>query len=259
MTRAGRRGPDGPSGSATGRGPRLDDVLVGRGLARDAREARALLLAGRVLSGDTLLQAPASRVDPALPLRVRGLKTYASRAGAKLEAGLEGGAISVEGLRCLDLGASAGGFTDCLLRRGAREVLAVDVGRNQIDYRLRTDARVRVLEGTDYRSLALADLGAPLGFACADLSFTSVLPAFPRLKAWLDPGAPWVVLVKPQFECPPEFVGPGGVVRDAGARREALSRAEAAAAAAGMGALGSVESPLPGAKGNREWLLWGRA
>jgi 23S rRNA (cytidine1920-2'-O)/16S rRNA (cytidine1409-2'-O)-methyltransferase len=236
---------------------RLDVLLVSRGLAADLKEARALVLAGQVLRGDTLLKLAAGTQAPDAQLRVRGRKAFASRGGLKLEAGLQAAGIAVLGLRCLDLGASTGGFTDCLLKRGAAQVLCVDVGRRQLAFKLRQDPRVSSREATDYRDLKPSDLPRPLGFACADLAFTSVKPVFACLRAWLDLSGSWLVLVKPQFEVSPNELGARGVVRDDALRRRVLGEAEAAAAAAGLHPRGSLESPVPGAKGNREWLLWG--
>jgi 23S rRNA (cytidine1920-2'-O)/16S rRNA (cytidine1409-2'-O)-methyltransferase len=238
-------------------GLRLDALLVSRGLAADERRAQALVLAGQVLSGDTLLDKPGLRVAADLPLRLRGQKAFASRAGAKLEAGLEAAGFQVEGLRCLDLGASTGGFTHCLLKRGAAKVIAVEAGYNQLDWALRQDPRVDSREGCDALGLSPEALGGPVDFACADLSFAKSAPFFPLLAALLAKGAAWVFLVKPQFE-----VGVAdldhGIVRDLDARQRALAGAWAAAQAAGLGPLGHLESPLAGAKGNHEWLLWGR-
>jgi 23S rRNA (cytidine1920-2'-O)/16S rRNA (cytidine1409-2'-O)-methyltransferase len=238
---------------------RLDALLTARGLASDLKEARALVLAGQVLSGDTLLTRASDPMPGDTPLRVRGRKRFASRAGLKLEAALDQGGISVAGLQCLDLGASTGGFTDCLLRRGAAKVLSVDVGTRQLAWELSQDPRVLSREGTDYRSLADGDLPRPLGFACADLAFTSVKPVFAYLARWLAPGASWAVLVKPQFEVHPAELGPRGIVRDDALRRRVLDEAVAAARSAGLETVGHLESPLAGAKGNREWLLWGRS
>jgi 23S rRNA (cytidine1920-2'-O)/16S rRNA (cytidine1409-2'-O)-methyltransferase len=237
--------------------PRLDALLVARGLASDLKEARALVLAGKVLSGDTLLTLASDPTGEDTPLRVRGRKVFASRAGLKLEAALDQGGINVAGLQCLDLGASTGGFTDCLLRRGAAGVLSVDVGANQLAWGLRQDPRVHSLEGTDYRHLKDQDIPRPLGFACADLAFTSVKPVFACLARWLAPGGSWAVLVKPQFEVHPSELGPRGVLRDEAVRRRVLDEAILAAKAADLLSGGHLESPLAGAKGNREWLLWG--
>ncbi|HTB23333.1 MAG TPA: TlyA family RNA methyltransferase [bacterium] len=239
--------------------PKLETLLCERGLAADLKEARALVLAGKVLSGDTLLSRASDPLDPEAPLRVRGRKAFASRAGLKLEAALDRGGIRVEGLRCLDLGASTGGFTDCLLRRGAAGVLSVDVGSGQLAWALRSDPRVVSREGLDYRHLKAADIPRPLGFACADLAFTSVKPVFAYLASWLAPGAAWAVLVKPQFEVHPSELGPRGIVRDETLRQRVLAEALQAAQEAGLEPRGHCESPLAGAKGNREWLLWGGA
>jgi len=236
---------------------RLDALLVARGLAQDERSAQALVLAGQVLSGDTLLDKPGRSVAADLPLRLRGQKAFASRAGAKLEAGLEAAGFSVEGLRCLDLGASTGGFTHCLLKRGAAGVIAVEAGFNQLDWSLRQDPRVDSREGCDALALTQSALGGPVGFACADLSFVKSAPFFPVLAGLLERGGAWIFLVKPQFEAPAADLD-HGIVRDLDARQRALAGAWAAAEAAGMGPQGHLESPLAGAKGNREWLLWGR-
>jgi 23S rRNA (cytidine1920-2'-O)/16S rRNA (cytidine1409-2'-O)-methyltransferase len=238
--------------------PRLDQVLVERGLAADLKEARALVMAGQVLSGDTLLERPAASVPAQLPLRVRGRKAFASRAGEKLAAALDASGLPVEGRSCLDLGASTGGFTDALLKRGAKRVIAVELGTQQLAWSLRQDPRVDSREKTDALALSLGDLDGPAGFACADLSFTSAKPFLPVLARLLAPGAGWVLLVKPQFEARLGEIGPGGIVRDDAVRERVLEELRQAAVTAGLLPLGSLPSPLPGAKGNREWLLWGR-
>ena len=237
---------------------RLDALLVDRGLAADLKEAAALVLAGQVLSGDTLLEKPGQAVALDAELRVRNRKAYVSRAGDKLAAALDASALPVAGRRCLDLGASTGGFTDVLLKRGAEHVLAVDAGYRQLAWALKQDPRVESREGCDAMGLTPEDLGAPVGFACADLSFTSVRPFLPVLARLLPVGAGWVVLVKPQFEAAHGEVEKGGIVRDDEVRLRVLEEVRAAAQEAGLGPQGSMESPLAGAKGNREWLLWGR-
>jgi 23S rRNA (cytidine1920-2'-O)/16S rRNA (cytidine1409-2'-O)-methyltransferase len=237
---------------------RLDQALVDRGMAADLKEARALVLAGKVLSGDTLLQQPAAKLAEDAPLRLRGVKAQVSRAGAKLAAALDASGLPIEGRRCLDLGASTGGFTDLLLQRGALHVIAVEKGSQQLDWKLRQDPRVDSRERTDALALQAEDLGAPIGFACADLSFTSTKPFLPLLARLLPVGAGWVILVKPQFEAGLAEVGAGGIVRDDEVRARVLAELEAAARAAGLQPHGHLESPVPGAKGNREWLLWGR-
>lgn len=238
--------------------PRLDELLVDRGLAADLKEAQALLLAGQVLSGDTLLERGAAKVPVDLPLRIRGRKAFASRAGEKLAAALDASKLPIEGRTCLDLGASTGGFTDVLLKRGAKRVIAVELGHQQLAWSLRQDPRVDSREHTDALRLTPEDLDGPAGFGCADLSFTSAKPFLPLFHRCLAPGAGWVLLVKPQFEVAAADLGPGGILRDETLRQAVLEDLRAAAAAAGLEPQGSRESPLPGAKGNREWLLWGR-
>jgi 23S rRNA (cytidine1920-2'-O)/16S rRNA (cytidine1409-2'-O)-methyltransferase len=238
---------------------RLDSLLVEHGLAEDLKQAAALVLAGQVLSGDTLLEKPGQAMDPATPLRVRGRKAFASRAGGKLEAGLTASGIDVAGKLCLDLGASTGGFTDCLLRRGAAKVVAIERGHGQLAWALSQDPRVDSREHCDALLLQPAALEAAPAFICADLSFTSCKPFFPLIQRLLAPGGAWVVLVKPQFELGAADIEPGGVVRDQGARQRALDGAQQAAQAAGLAPQGHLDSPVAGAKGNREWLLWGGA
>jgi 23S rRNA (cytidine1920-2'-O)/16S rRNA (cytidine1409-2'-O)-methyltransferase len=238
--------------------PKLADVMVQRGLAKDLREATAMVLAGQVLSGDTLLEKPGQAVDPAIVLRLRGQKAYASRAGGKLEAALAAGQIDVTGLVCLDLGASTGGFTHCLLEHGAAKVYAVEKGHRQLAYALTEDPRVISWESKDGLALTPADFKEPLGFACADISFMGLKPFLPVLAKLLPAGASWVLLVKPQFELAASKVGQGGIVRSDELRQEALESVQAAANQAGLKPVGSMASPVVGTKGNREWLLWGR-
>lgn len=229
-----------------------------RGLAADLKEARALVMAGQVLSGDTLLERAAAQVGLGAPLRVRGRRPYASRGGEKLAAGLDAAGLDVAGLACLDLGACSGGFTDVLLKRGASRVVAVELGQGQLDQRLRRDPRVDSRERTDALGLSPSDLGGPVGFACGDISFASARPFWPLLRRLLAPGAAWVWLVKPQYEAAADE-REGGVVRDEAVRLRVLEEQRQAALGAGLRPLGHLESPLAGAKGNREWLLWGRS
>jgi 23S rRNA (cytidine1920-2'-O)/16S rRNA (cytidine1409-2'-O)-methyltransferase len=238
--------------------PRLDEMLVERGLAADLKEARALVLAGQVLMGDTLLDQSAAKLAADLPLRVRGRKAYASRAGEKLAAALDASGLPVAGRTCLDLGASTGGFTDVLLKRGAKKVVAVEKGTHQLAWALRQDPRVESREKTDALKLSPQDLDGPVGFACADLSFTSAKPFLPLLHRLLAPGAGWVLLVKPQFEARAGELEAGGILRDPVLRARILAEMAAAAAESGLRVQGSCESPVAGAKGNQEWLLWGR-
>jgi 23S rRNA (cytidine1920-2'-O)/16S rRNA (cytidine1409-2'-O)-methyltransferase len=202
------------------------------------------------------VEKPGTRVRPASSVRVRGEeRSYVSRGGEKLAGALADLGIDPRGLACLDLGASTGGFTDCLLRAGARGVVAVDVGYGQLDLKLRGDPRVVVLERTNARDLARGDVPQPVDLVTVDLAFisaTKVLPVLPEVA----PGADVLVLVKPQFEVGRGQVGKGGVVRDEGLRRAAVESVRACAAELGYRALGLAESRLPGPRGNREIFLW---
>ena len=180
---------------------------------------------------------------------------WVSRGGVKLAAALDAFGVDPAGRRCLDVGASTGGFTDVLLQRGAVPVVALDVGRGQLDWKLRTDPRVVVIEGVNARHLAPGDLPAPFALVTVDVSFISLRLVLPALLPHLAPGADLVCLVKPQFEVGREHVGKGGVVRDAAAREAAITAVAQAAAALGLHVLGRLPSPLPGPAGNVEELL----
>lgn len=238
---------------------RLDERVVAEGLAETRSRAQALIRAGRVLVDDAPLDKPGAAVPDAAVLRLRGAaRRFASRGGEKLAGALEDLGIDPSGCVALDVGASTGGFTDCLLQAGARRVVAVDVGYGQLDLRLRDDPRVVVLERTNARTLpaeALADLPAPVDLAVVDVSFISARLVLARL-AEVVPRARVLVLVKPQFEVGRARVGKGGVVRDDALRREAVASVREAARALGYRALGEAESRLPGPKGNREIFLW---
>jgi len=240
---------------------RLDAELVRRGLARSREQAVALIEAGQVEVRGTAARKAAALVDPADPVRVRddGAVQYASRGGYKLAGALaEFGpaGLVVTGRRCLDAGASTGGFTDVLLRAGAVEVVAVDVGYGQLAWALRTDARVRVHDRTNVRSLTPELIGGPVDLVVADLSFISLRLVLPALAACTGPGGDLVPMVKPQFEVGRERVGPGGVVRNPALRAEAVLSVAAAAQPLGFGVAGVVGSPLPGPAGNVEYFLW---
>jgi 23S rRNA (cytidine1920-2'-O)/16S rRNA (cytidine1409-2'-O)-methyltransferase len=240
---------------------RLDAELVRRGLARSREQAGELIAAGRVEVRGTAASKAAAMVDPADPVRVRddGSATYVSRGGHKLAGALaEFGpaGLVVAGRRCLDAGASTGGFTDVLLRAGAREVVAVDVGYGQLAWALRTDPRVRVLDRCNVRTLTPDLVDGPVDLVVADLSFISLRLVLPALAGCLAPGGDLVPMVKPQFEVGRDRVGPGGVVRDPGLRAQAVRDVAAAAAALGFGVAGLARSPLPGPSGNVEFFLW---
>lgn len=222
------------------------------GLAETRTRAQALILAGRVLVDDAPAEKAGQRVRPESVLRLRGAeRPFASRGGEKLAGALADLGVDPRGLRCLDVGASTGGFTDCLLRAGAREVVAVDVGYGQLDARLRADPRVVVHERTHARDLTPALVGRDVALGVCDVSFISLRTVLPFLVG-AAPGAEWLLLVKPQFEVGRERVGKGGVVRDDADRLAAVAGVEEAARAAGLVPMGRAESRLPGPRGNRE-------
>jgi len=234
---------------------RLDKLLVARGLAPSRERAQALILAGKVLVAEQKLEKPGSSVDPQAAVRLLGedLK-YVSRGGLKLELALEHWKINVNGRDCLDVGASTGGFTDCLLQHGARKVIAVDTGYGQIDMKLRQDARVRLLERTNARYLTRQQVGQTVDLATFDLAFISVTLVLPAAMAAAEPRE-IVVLVKPQFEAGREHVSKGGIVRDPAAQQAAVQRVHRAVDGLGGKEIEVTDSPILGAEGNREFLL----
>jgi len=235
---------------------RLDRLLVERGLAESREKAQALILAGQVLVDEQRAEKCGAAVKPLATLRLRGEPSkYVSRAGLKLEGALDHFRIRVEGKVCLDVGASTGGFTDCLLERGATKVFAVDVGTNQLDWKIRHDPRVVVLEKTNARYLTLKQIGAVVALATMDVSFISSTLILPALPSLLERGADLLVLVKPQFEVGRKQVGKGGIVRDPRLHQEAVTKVSHKLLELGFGQLASAESILPGASGNREYFL----
>ena len=238
------------------KGERLDVELVRRGLAETRHRAQQLLAAGEVLVDEVPCDKPATRIRPEQTVRVRNeTLRYVSRGGLKLEAALERWPVSVEGRACADLGASTGGFTDCLLQRGAARVYAVDVGYGQLAWKLRQDSRVVVMERTNARHLEA--LPEPVTRIVGDLSFISLRLILPTVRRLLAPDGEAVLLVKPQFEVGPAEVGKGGLVRDDDARARALAEVAAAATELGFRVRDSFPSPVPGAKaGNLEWWIW---
>lgn len=234
---------------------RLDVALVRRGLVGSRARAQALVLAGRVrVDGGTVTKAGTAVAPEARLELVEPEHPWASRGALKLAAALDAFGIDPGGLDCLDVGASTGGFTDLLLARGARRVIALDVGRGQLDWRLRSDPRVVVMEGVNARLLGADDLPFPADLATVDVSFISLRLVVPALLPHLRPGGRLVCLVKPQFEAGRGAVGKGGVVRDEQVRRAAIDGTVAALAALGLEPLGLVPSPVAGQKGNREEL-----
>jgi 23S rRNA (cytidine1920-2'-O)/16S rRNA (cytidine1409-2'-O)-methyltransferase len=245
---------------------RLDTLLVARGMANSRERAQALILAGNVLVNEQKVEKSGAAVDEHVEIRLLGEQLkYVSRGGLKLEKALDHWRIDVYGKVCLDIGASTGGFTDCLLQYGAARVIAVDTGRGQIDSRLRQDYRVRLLEKTNARYLTPGQVGEKVDLVVMDVSFISatlVLPAaidaaFPQAETDRG-GRQVVVLVKPQFEVGREQVGRGGIVREVAAQTAAVEKVRQGLVTLGCGETDVIESPILGAEGNREFLLYGR-
>jgi 23S rRNA (cytidine1920-2'-O)/16S rRNA (cytidine1409-2'-O)-methyltransferase len=243
---------------------RLDKLLLERGLTTSRERAQALILAGKILVDGQKIEKAGTGVDAEADIRLLGedLK-YVSRGGLKLEKALEHWQIDVTGKVCLDVGASTGGFTDCLLQHGAARVIAVDTGHGQIDFRLRQDARVRLLEKTNARYLTKAQIGEAVDFVAMDVSFISATLVLPPViaAAFSDcaealRSRQMVVLVKPQFEVGREHVGKGGIVRDPAAQAGAVEKVRLALAAQNSIRTDVIESPILGAEGNREFLLF---
>jgi len=236
---------------------RLDLLLVERGLAPTREKAQALILAGLVeVDGRPGAKAGAS-YDEAVEIAVAGPPhPYVSRGGVKLAAALDHFGIDPAGLVCLDVGASTGGFTDCLLQRGAARVYAVDVGHGQLDARLRSDPRVVVREKVNARALSAAEVGERVDLVVADVSFISLAKVLPAVLACCAPRFDALAMVKPQFEVGRGRVGKGGVVREPADRRAALVEVARAARALGASVLGFAPSGLPGPKGNHETFVW---
>lgn len=237
---------------------RLDAELVDQGLFPNVGAAMRAVMAGDVSTRDRRLDSPGEQVLPGIELHVRDASAYVSRGGLKLERGLDALGVSPAGLSCLDVGCSTGGFTDCLLKRGAASVVSVDVGHAQFAWALRNDPRVTLLERTNVTALPSLGYGAAFDLAVCDVSFTSVLAVLPAILDLLVPEGWLLALVKPQFEAGRDDVGPGGVVTDPRVRLAALLRVASAFSAAGLGPLGACQSPVRGHKGNVEYLLLGR-
>ncbi|HEU5334365.1 MAG TPA: TlyA family RNA methyltransferase [Terriglobales bacterium] len=240
---------------------RIDKLLVERGLAGSRERAQALVLGGRVLVNGQKVEKAGTTVDAQAQVRLLGTDLrYVSRGGLKLEAALLHWNVEVAGKACMDVGASTGGFTDCLLQHGAARVIAVDTGYGQIDLRLRQDSRVRLLEKTNARYLKPEEVGETVDLVVMDVSFISATQVLPAVvaSAFPDPaGKQIIVLVKPQFEVGRERVGKGGIVRDQAAQADAVEKVRAKLQELGCSQTEVMESPILGAEGNREFLLYG--
>jgi 23S rRNA (cytidine1920-2'-O)/16S rRNA (cytidine1409-2'-O)-methyltransferase len=243
---------------------RLDKLLVARGLTPSRERAQALILAGKVLVDEQKIEKAGASIDSSATLRLLGEDLrYVSRGGLKLEKALEHWQIDLHRKVCLDIGASTGGFSDCMLQHGAATVVAVDTGYGQMDFGLRNHPHLRLLEKTNARYLQPSDISEPVDFIAMDVSFISatlVLPAVIRAVLFhtdqnRQVAGQIVVLVKPQFEAGRELVGKGGIVRDESAQRAAVAKVEAALLQLGCQHMESIESPILGGEGNREFLL----
>lgn len=238
---------------------RLDRELVARGVARDEEEAGRLVEEHRVLIDGAPASKSSTLVSGASNLRlVDARMQFASRGGEKLAGALEDMHLDPGGRKCLDAGAGSGGFTDCLLQRGASEVVAIDVGFGQFDWRLRNDPRVRLYERTNLRTMDPALLGGPFGLVVADLSFISLEAVLDRLLQAAAASGDLLLLVKPQFEAPAGDVPPGGVVTEPAVWKRSIEKVASGLARRGWGITGIAPSRVPGVKGNREFFLQAR-
>lgn len=233
---------------------RLDIALHQRGLAPSREKARGMIMAGEVCVNGDQIDKPGTRISPEDDITVKAKPRFVSRGGEKLAGALDDFAFDVTGRICADVGASTGGFTDCLLQNGAHRIYAIDVGYGQLDYRLREDDRVVVMERTNARHVE--QLPEPVDLVVIDASFISLKLLLPVITAWLTPNADIIALIKPQFEAGKKDVGKGGVVRDAATHRRVLTDILDFADAAGFTIAGLTTSPLKGPAGNIEFLAW---
>ena len=233
--------------------PRLDQLLVDQGHYPSREKARRAVMAGLIWVEGRRVDKPGTKVSDSAELEVRDTREpYVSRGGRKLAAALDHFGISPQGFDCLDVGASTGGFTDCLLQRGAERIVALDVGRGQLDYRLRQDPKVEVMEGFNARHLAFEDLGRHFDLIVVDLSFISLTKVVPALIPLIGQEGRLLVLIKPQFEVGRGQVGKGGIVRDQNLRNRVIEERCQELASQGLDLVGIVESQIAGAKGNLE-------
>jgi len=237
---------------------RIDKLLVERGLAESRTKAHALVMAGVVLVNEQLVKKPSDSFTPSAQIRIKGgddpASRYVGRGGLKLEGALCDFVLNVNGWDCLDVGASTGGFTDCLLQHGARHVIALDVGHNQIDYRLRTDSRVEVREGVNARHLQASDFETRFDLVVMDVSFISATKIMPAIVPLLKEAGLLITLIKPQFEVGRGEVGKGGVVRDPAKHARVIETVNSVARELGLELRKVIESPIHGADGNAEFL-----
>jgi 23S rRNA (cytidine1920-2'-O)/16S rRNA (cytidine1409-2'-O)-methyltransferase len=234
---------------------RLDRLIVERGLAESREKAQALIMAGEVRVNGQKASKPGQPVESDCTIEMLSRPPYVSRGGYKLAEALRRFALDVAGKVCADIGSSTGGFTDVLLQNGAARVHAVDVGAGQLDWKLRTDARVVLHEGVNAREVTVEEIGERVDFLSCDVSFISVTLILPAVVSLLQPGGQMVILIKPQFEVGKGQVGKGGIVREPALHRAACERVERAVRESGF-ETAIIESPIAGAEGNKEFLLY---
>lgn len=236
---------------------RLDVLIVSRGLCDSREQAQRLILAGEVSVREQVITKPGTKVDDSLPITLKSKPKYVSRGGLKLEGALQAFPVSVKGKVCLDIGSSTGGFTDCLLQNGALRVHAVDVGTNQLVWKLRNDPRVIVREQFNARYMTPEDLGEKVELIVSDVSFISLTKILPAAYRCLLPDGDLLVLIKPQFELQPEDIGPGGIVRDPLLHQRAVDKIhDFVVNELGREWMGVADSPIKGMEGNKEFLAW---
>ena len=233
---------------------RIDQLLVERGLAESRQKAQALILAGSVLVNKQKAEKPGQTVPAGAEIQLLDQLPFVSRGGLKLDAALSQFGVDVTGAVCIDIGSSTGGFTDCLLQRGAAKVYSVDVGSTQLDWKIRTDPRVVVKDHTNARHLTPAGIGEPCRLAVCDVSFISATLIVPVIPPLLTPDGEMIILIKPQFEVGRQDVGKGGIVRDPELHASACRKVQDAVEGLGFHTA-LIDSPIQGAEGNREFLL----
>ena len=236
---------------------RLDVLVHAAGLCSSREQAQRLIIAGEVTVKGQVITKPGTKVDDSLPLAVKTPPKYVSRGGLKLEGALQAFPVSPQGKVCLDIGSSTGGFTDCLLQNGALRVHAVDVGTNQLVWKLRSDPRVIVKEQFNARYMTPEDLGEKVQLIVSDVSFISLTKILPAAYGCLEEGGDMLVLIKPQFELQPEDIGPGGIVRDPELHHRAISKIhDFVTRELQREWMGVADSPITGMEGNKEFLAW---
>lgn len=236
---------------------RTDSLLVSRGLCDSREQAKRLILAGEVLTGTTVVAKPSTKIPCDAPLTVKERPKFVGRGGLKMEGALDAFGIDPTGLVCLDVGASTGGFTDCLLQRGAAKVHAIDVGTNQLVWKLRSDPRVIVKEKFNARHMTPEDIGEPIDLAVTDVSFISLTKILPPMFATLGKGGQIICLIKPQFELNREDISKGGIVRDPELHQRAVDKIHHfVTRELGHSWIESIGSPITGTDGNKEFLAW---